>query len=104
MQVSEINELLRNQQRYTLNQDEDYNSEENTELPDPTAQIRSDLEDMRLYGDIFPHVPAWSSREVHVGQFARNLKLHETIRGIPSQAQCVALIRAYLAGYHVMPR
>ena len=102
MQVSEINQLLSNQQRYSQSHtDEEYNSYEVPAPPSPTGQMRAELEDMRLYGDIFPHVPAWSSRDLLVGQFSRDAKMDEIIKGIPTQTQCVHLIRAYLAGYHV---
>jgi hypothetical protein len=102
-QVSEINELLRGQQRYSLNYtDEDETSDDEQEPPSPVEQLRGDFDDMRLYGDLFPHVPAYSSRDLLVGQYTRNTKMEDIIKGIPTQNQCIALIRAYLAGYHTV--
>jgi hypothetical protein len=57
---------------------------------------------MRLYGDIFPHVPAYSTRDLLVGQYSRNAKMEDIIESIPTQTQCITLIRAYLAGYHTV--
>jgi hypothetical protein len=48
-QVSEIDELLRSQQRYSLNPVEYYDdSGEEQDPPDPTQQVRSGLEDMQV--------------------------------------------------------
>jgi hypothetical protein len=48
-QVSEIDELLRSQQRYSLNPVEyDDDSGEEQDPPDPTQQVRSGLEDMQV--------------------------------------------------------
>jgi hypothetical protein len=60
------------------------------------------MEDLTLVGDIFPHIPAWSSRNTLLAQYSRNPDVKDLIEDIPGQAQCVALIRAYLAGYHTV--
>jgi hypothetical protein len=70
----------------------------------PGVNGKNGVNDRRLYGDIFPRVPAWDTRNMLLAQYSRNPDIRALIEDMPSQTQCVALIRAYLAGYHtVMP-
>ena len=106
-EVAEINDLLRNQQRYSaINPfDDDKSSDETVLTPSSRTQSRSrqgSVEDHRLFGDIFLHVPAWSSQDLLVSQFSRDPNVEEAIDNLPSEAQCYVLIQAYLAGYHTV--
>lgn len=101
-EITEINNLLRNQQRYDNHENQDYAFEEDPDLGIAPGITRSGTEDRRLYGNIFPSVPAWSNQDVAVGQYSRSPDIKVLIHDLPTQQQCVALIRAYLGGYHTV--
>ncbi|KAK5167509.1 uncharacterized protein LTR77_007208 [Saxophila tyrrhenica] len=99
-EINDINELLRNQQRFFVNNADDESESESEQHTHPGGLAVRLRGDRRTYGDIFPDVPAFRPQDVAVGQYARNPDVTELLRALPSQHQCAGLIRAYLAGYH----
>ena len=102
-ECSEISDLLRNQQRYTVSRSS------STRPPDTTyASQRRDsgylsIEEEHLPGDIFMHVPAWSARDLHVEQFSiKSNAADGIVNDLPTPDQCHSLIQTYLAGYHTI--
>ncbi|KAK0100344.1 hypothetical protein ONS96_007624 [Cadophora gregata f. sp. sojae] len=118
-EVTEINQLLQNQQVYSSHADV-YNprSPSQTELQESEAAYsgryrqaslsteestsRSRTLTGQLCGDIFPPPPVWSS-ELNAPRYAtRRRSASDLMEDLPSKEQCEALIWIYMEGYHTI--
>ena len=68
VQIGEINDLLKGQQRFYVNAEDSFQFDDEPEFQSGGLSSRLGNEDRRMYGDIFADVPAWKSQDVAVGQ------------------------------------
>ena len=106
-EVSEINDLLRHQQRSSTSHTPDAWSTtirsdgSSTVLHHDSGGESPGAEDRYLYGDLFPYPPAFAAENIPT-QSSKERHVSECISNLPSPAQCDVLIKSYLSGYHTI--
>ncbi|KAB8596084.1 hypothetical protein FH972_025793 [Carpinus fangiana] len=107
-EVSEINDLLQNQQERAAkhpSSNVSSSSLASTSLSESltasTTRRRKELAQRQLYGDIFQHIPAWSGSEQDLPlPHLQQSSIDELLAVMPSPQQCNFLVWAYIRGYH----